>query len=218
MKIPARLRYPALSLLAFVSVVSGWVFVQSMRIEATVDGRLFDQVAALPHRHVGVLLGCSARLSDGRTNLFFTRRVAAAVELFKAKKVDYLLVSGDNGAADYDEPTMLKKALLKAGVPADRIVLDYAGFRTLDSMVRAREVFGQSSFTVVSQRFHNARAVYIALGRGIDAIGFNAGDVGGQAGFKVHLREAIARMGAVVDVRLLGTEPRYLGPRVAIGG
>ncbi len=217
MKVLARLRYPALSVLAFLAVTSGWLGLQAAGIDDSVRPRLFDQVTAVPHRHVGVVLGCSARMSDGRPNLYFVGRVAAAVELYQAKKVDYLLVSGDNGSRYYNEPIMFKKALVAAGVPADRIVLDYAGFRTLDSIVRAREVFGQTSFTVISQRFHNERAVYLALGRGMDAIGYNARDVGGAAGFKVHLRELIARLGAVAHVRLLDTQPRYLGPRVEIG-
>src|SRR5690348_4349481 len=86
----------------------------------------------LPAVRVGLVLGCSPKLSDGRENLFFARRIAAAAELFAAGRVEYLLLSGDNSRADYDEPSEMRRALIRAGVPAPRLVLDYAGFRTLD--------------------------------------------------------------------------------------
>lgn len=123
-----------------------------------------------------------------------------------------LLVSGDNGSRQYDEPTAMKAALVAAGVPAERIVCDYAGFRTLDSVVRAREVFGQSRFLVVSQRFHNERAIFLARRLGIEAVGLNAQDVPRSRALTTWLREYLARVQAVLDVTLLGTRPRFAGP------
>ncbi len=187
-------------------------------IRAAAKGRTYSDVSLIPHRRVGVLLGCAQRLSNGRANLFFSYRVAAAATLFTANKVEYIIVSGDNHVAGYDESTEMKQALVAAGIPAERITCDFAGFRTLDSIIRAKEVFGQTSLTVISQEFHNQRAIYIASHEGIDAIGFNARAVASAPGFRTNLREQFARVKAVLDVCLLGTRPKFLGPKIEIGG
>ena len=199
--------------LAVVAVVGAGAL-----IRAAARGRTYSDVSLIPHRRVGVLLGCSRRLSNGRTNLFFSRRVTAVATLFKANKIEYIIVSGDNRVAGYDEPTDMKQALVAAGVPAGIITCDFAGFRTLDSIARAKEVFGQTSITVISQEFHNQRAIYLARHEGIDAVGFNAREVGSARGFRTRLREQFARVKAVLDVCMLGTRPKFLGPRIEIGG
>lgn len=109
--------------------------------------------------------------------MYFTFRMQAAYELFITKKVKYLLLSGDNHIKGYDEPSDMREALIKLGVPDSCIVLDYAGFRTLDSVVRCDEVFGEDSITIVSQEFHNQRALFIANKNNINAIAYNANDV-----------------------------------------
>jgi SanA protein len=141
--------------------------------------RLFSDPAKIPYRRVALVLGCSEKIGGGYINPFFENRIRAAASLYQAHKADYFLVSGDHHIATYDELTAMKNYLIAAGVPADRIVCDYAGFRTLDSIIRAKKVFGQSRITVVSQRFHNERAIFLAQHHGIDAIGFNAQDVTG---------------------------------------
>lgn len=166
----------------------------------------------LPSTRVALVLGCSRQLSDGRTNLFFERRIQAAAELFRAGQVQYLLLSGDNSRVGYDEPSDMRRALLAAGVPASRIVLDHAGFRTLDSVLRAKQVFGLRELIVVSQRFHGERAVYLARAHGMRAWAYAAADVGGPEGLRVRLREVISRLAAVLDVRILHTTPRFPGP------
>lgn len=196
---------------------SAWMAAEVAALGRGARTRVFDDAAAVPASRVGLVLGCAERLADGRPNLFFTLRIRAAAELYAAGKVEYLLVSGDNGTKSYDEPTAMKAALVRAGVPDDRVVLDFAGFRTLDSVVRAREVFGQTRITIVSQRFHNERAVYLARRHGIAAYGYNAPDVGGAGGAAVRAREVLARVKAVLDVRVLGTRPRFLGEPVPIG-
>jgi len=181
------------------------------------SGRLYDCTADIPHREVGLVLGCSRRLGSGDPNPFFDSRVHAAAELFRAGKVDYLLVSGDNHTKGYDEATAMRDALLQAGIPDDRIYSDCAGFRTLDSMVRARDVFGLKQVTVISQEFHNQRAIFLASHENLDTIGYNAQDVdlGDVSG--AHKRETLARIKAVMDIYLLRTKPRFLGSRVSIG-
>ena len=205
----------ALALAAMVGLAA--ILGAGALIRAAAKGRTYSDVSAIPHRRVGLLLGCSQRLSDGRANLFFAYRVAAAAELFKAHKVDYVIVSGDNHVAGYDESTDMKHALADAGVPEERVYCDYAGFRTLDSVVRAKDVFGQTNLTIVSQEFHNQRAIYIARAHGMDALGFNARDVDSFNSFRTKLREQLARVKTVLDVHLLRTHPKFLGPRIVVG-
>jgi SanA protein len=156
-------------------------------------------------------------MGDGTPNPFFDSRLRAAKELFQAGKIEYFLVSGDNHTVGYDEATDMKAGLLQQGVPGDRIYSDCAGFRTLDSIVRARKVFGLTELTVISQRFHNQRAIFLASHHGVDAIGYNAqdADLGDVSG--THKREKMAWIKAVPDVYLLRPTPRFLGQAVRIG-
>jgi SanA protein len=177
-----------------------------------------DGLKSLPHRKVALVLGCSPKLRDGSTNYFFIFRMDAAAKLLKNGKVDYLLVSGDNRRRDYDEPTAMKQALIARGVPAERIVCDYAGLTTLDSVVRAKAIFGQPEITIVSQRFHTERAIYLAQAYGVDAIGYNANDVPLVAAPRTYTRELLSRVRALLDANLLRRQPRHLGEPIVIGG
>jgi SanA protein len=109
----------------------------------------------------------------------------------------------------------MKTDLIHAGIDSSLIYLDYAGFRTFDSMVRLVEIFSQDSVTVISQAFHNERALYIASKEGIEAVGFNAKDVGSSFGFRVQLREKIARVKVFLDY-VMNTKPKFLGKKVSI--
>jgi SanA protein len=162
-----------------------------------------------------LVLGTARRLVEGGLNPYYTHRIQATVDLFQAGKIEYVLVSGDNGSIYYNEPTTIKKDLIEQGIPEDRIFLDYAGFRTLDSMVRAKVIFGLDSVTVISQEFHNKRAIYLARKKGLEAIGFNARDVSADQGLKVRSREYLARVKVFVDL-VLNTQPRYYGDRIEI--
>lgn len=204
LKLVATLSVPVL----FVIFICHWLVARSA------SGRLFDAVSSVPDQRVGLVLGCSKKLRNGRDNLFFKTRIRAAVELFKAGKVKTFIVSGDNHREGYDEPTDMKDALIAEGIPDARVYPDYAGFRTLDSIVRAKRVFGQDKLTIISQRFHNGRAVYLARANGIDAIAFNAPDVRLESAVKTYLREAFARVKAVLDVHVLHTQPKFLGEPV----
>ena len=164
----------------------------------------------LPYNEVGLLLGTS-RYANERLNLYFVNRINAAAELYGAGKVKSILVSGDNSRASYNEPQSMKEALIAAGVNSEDIYLDYAGFSTLDSVVRASKVFNIESLTVISQQFHCERAIYIARAHGVKAVGYAAKDVSGASATRVMFREYLARAKAVMDVAIIGTEPTYYG-------
>ena len=163
---------------------------------------------------VALVLGTGRNLGNGRINLYYKHRLEAAEALYKSGKVNYLLLSGDNGTVEYNEPMTMKRDLVARGIPAERIYLDYAGFRTLDSVVRCRAVFGQQRFLIVSQGFHTARAVHIARHLGMDAEGFDAQSV--PMSPRMWLREKLARFKMALDL-LWGTQPKFLGPPIRIG-
>lgn len=177
----------------------------------------YQNIDEIPYNKVAVILGTSKYLLDGRRNEYFANRISAAAELYRSGKASYFLVSGDNATRSYNEPREMRRELLKAGIPAERIYSDYAGFRTLDSIVRANAVFGQRSFTIVSQGFHNERAIFVARHFGINAIGFNAKDVDAYSGLKTRTRELMARVLCLVDLYLLDKQPKFLGEPVPIG-
>lgn len=178
----------------------------------------YDDVNAVPYNRVALVLGTSKYLIGGSPNHYFKYRIKAAAELYNSGKVDYILVSGDNATVQYNEPRQMRRALIQAGIPANAIYSDYAGFRTLDSVVRAKEVFGQARFTVVSQAFHNERAIFIARHFGIDAVGFNALDPSAYQGIRTRVREVFARLMGLLDLYVLDKGPKFLGEPIVIGG
>jgi len=208
-------RYAA-ALLLSLPLYAYWCARRDIALAAS--GRLYADVAAVPPRKVGLVLGTSHWLANGGENQFFTTRMDAAAELYRAQKVRFLLVSGDNRAANYDEPAQMRSALLARGVPAQAIYCDYAGITTLDSVVRAGAVFGAGGdLTIISQGFHNQRALYFAAHRGIDAIAFNASDVHSFHATRTLARERAARLRAWWDVNVGEREARHLGPPIPIG-
>jgi SanA protein len=181
-------------------------------------GRLFDDVSKVPETQVGLVFGTTDKMLDGRDNLYFNYRIDAAVDVWNAGKVETLIVSGDNLSDPpyYNEPDKMRRALIKRGVPEDRIVSDPRGMRTLDSVVRAKEIFGTDTVLLISQRFHNERAIYLAEANGIRAFGFNARDVDTQAGLKTRIREIGARVKMWLDVNFLNTRPGSLGKKIEL--
>ncbi|MBU2947616.1 SanA/YdcF family protein [Zobellia uliginosa] len=184
-------------------------------ISSSAEGKTFSDTSEISKNRVGLVLGTSKKLIGGLPNPYYTYRIKATVELYEAKKIDFVLVSGDNGTRYYNEPNTFKKDLINKGIPAEKIFLDFAGFRTLDSMVRAKEVFGLNNVTVISQEFHNQRAIYLAEKKGLDAIGYNAKSITGSQGLKVHLREYLARVKVFIDLAL-NTQPKFFGESVEI--
>lgn len=181
----------------------------------TAEGKTFNNTNNIPKNKVGLVLGAGKFTANGRINLYYKYRVEATVKLYKAGKIEFVLVSGDNSRTEYDEPSTFKEDLMKKGIPEYKIFLDYAGFRTLDSMVRAKEIFGQNSLTVISQLFHNERAIYLGKKKGINAIGFNAKDISGRYGTRTKLREFLARTKAFIDVTT-NKKPKFLGKKIEI--
>lgn len=179
-------------------------------------GRLFSEVSELPTTKVGLVFGTTDRVS-GRENLYFRYRMDAAVRVWKSGKIKTLIVSGDfDSDPYYNEPEKMKQALVERGIPGNRIVCDPKGLRTLDSVVRAKEIYGTNSILVISQRFQNERAIYLAQANGMDAYGFNSQDVETQAGMKTRIREVGARVKMWLDVNVLKTRPSHLGEKIAM--
>ncbi|WP_158961252.1 SanA/YdcF family protein [Myroides fluvii] len=186
------------------------------QVASSTKDQLFNDIDSLPHHKVGMVLGTSKHLSGGQLNYYFTYRMEATAQLYHAGKIDFIVVSGDNSHAGYNEPKDMEEALIERGIPKDRIYLDYAGFRTLDSVYRMQAIFNEEAFTIISQPFHNERAVYIANHLGLKTIGFNAQDVTRKYGFKTLLREKFARVKVLLD-QLIDKKPKYLGPQILIG-
>lgn len=181
-------------------------------VTATTTGQVYYSTMGMPKARAALLLGTSRYTPTGGENLFFQNRIEAAAMLFRSGKVERIIVSGDNQFRSYNEPREMYRALLEVGVPDSVIVMDFAGFRTLDSVIRADKVFGQHSFVVISQRFHVERALFIANHNDIRAYGFVADDPENLGTMlKVQLREVLARGMTILDCYILGTQPRFLG-------
>ncbi len=188
-----------------------------MSVTWSTHKQLYTLVDSIPKTKVGIVLGTSRKLANGTKNLYFTYRIAAAKKLFEAGKVNYFILSGDNRVDNYNEPKDMQQALIEEGIPDSCLVLDYAGLRTFDSMVRCKEIFGQDSIIVISQEFHNARAVFIANKIGLKAYGFNAQKVINQKSTYIKIRELFSRTKCILDLYLLGTKPKHLGKKIKIG-
>ena len=205
------LKISGLLLIALILVI----FVCNIIISSTAEGQTYTDTDTIPANRVGLVLGTSNRLTNGSPNPYYTYRINATIALYKARKIEFVLVSGDNGSIYYNEPNTIKKDLINGGIPEHVIFLDYAGFRTLDSMFRAKFVFGLDKVTVISQKFHNERAIYIAKQKGLKAIGFNAQDISTSQGLKVQTREYLARVKVFIDM-VLNTQPKFYGATIEI--
>ncbi len=193
------------------------VFVCDRLVTKASDGRHTSDLSTVRKMTVAIVPGCSEHLRDGRKNLYFLNRIDAAVELFEASKCQWIIVSGDNGNKHYNEPERMKAALVSRGIPEERVICDFAGFRTLDTIARARSVFQLDEAVIVSQAFHNQRALFLADHFGLDAVGYDAEEVSYAGGLKTRLREKLARVKTVLDVHVLGTGPRFYGDPLPIG-
>ncbi|WP_185850964.1 SanA/YdcF family protein [Blattabacterium cuenoti] len=158
----------------------------------------YDNVQNIPYNTFGVVLGTSKYLYGGGINAYFKYRIDAAYFLFHRKKISYIIVSGDNREKNYNEPRMMKKELINKGIPSSFIYEDFSGICTLLSVLRVGKIFHQKKFTIISQKFHNERAVFIGNCLGLDVIGFNAKSL--SFDYKIQFREILARIKAIWDI------------------
>ena len=207
-----------------IFLISVFILMSAIAFLTTIDlyisrfsaSYLFDDYSAMPENKCGLLLGTSKYNIHGGINPYFSSRLDAAAKLYHSGKVRYIIASGDNSEIAYNEPRTMAAGLRDRGIPIEKIFLDFAGFRTLDSVVRGKEIFGQNSVTVISQRFHNERAVYIGTIYGISVIGFNADDVEFHSSLLTRFREVFARVKAFIDVNIIEEQPKFLGEEIII--
>ncbi len=181
------------------------------------SGSVYSNLEDLKPHRTAIVLGTSPRVKSGQPNPYFHYRISAAAQLYHEGKVQYIILSGDNRTRYYNEPEQMRREIIKYNVPDSVLYLDYAGLRTLDSMVRSKAIFGQDSIIVVSQKFHNQRAVFLARINGIKAVGFNATDIDRRTGIRTNVREIFARVKVFYDL-LTRKQPRHLGDQIEIGG
>ena len=206
-----RLLLIACGVLGLCAVLGGLALVAAdKRVERYAAGRVYSDVEAVPAREYGLVPGTSRLVHGKYLNTYFTNRIHAAVELYRAEKIRKIIVSGDNSRTDYNETGDMARELVAQGVAPEDVLSDYAGFRTLDSVVRARNLFGATEITVISQEFHCERAIYLAAQHGIDAVGFTADEHAPRSVIiRLGVRELFARMLAVLDAEILKTKPHF---------
>lgn len=205
-----------LSLTIVISLVILFTIIINKRVEFETNSKIYDNIDLIPHNKVALLLGTNPLNKYGRPNSYFTNRIDIASQLYHAGKVDFIIASGDNHIKEYDEPTAMRDSLIAHGVPENRIILDFAGFRTLDSVVRAKEVFGCDSLTIISQNDHCARALYLAEANGINAVAISAPLRAGRwVRTRLALREWLARDKMMLDL-WFGKRPHFLGEKIDI--
>ena len=187
------------------------LFICNYLVCSNAESRLYTDVDSVPQSEVGLLLGTTPLTRIGRRpNQFFKYRIDAAESLYKACKVKSILISGDENSLDgINEVECMRDSLVARGVPESAMVLDGKGFRTLDAVVRAKNVYDLHSYIVISQKFHNERAIYLAEHLGLDVenlSGFNATDATSNMAIMTYIREYFARVKVFVDI-ITGKEP-----------
>lgn len=185
-------------------------------VVGTTSAKVYETQQQLPDHRMALVLGTSHRTVAGAPNPYFEKRMETAAELFKNGKADHFILSGDNRSRYYNEPIEMRKSLVKKGVPPTAITLDYAGLRTLDSIIRCKQIFGQDKITIITQPFHSYRALFISQYYDIDAVAMVAAEPDFENSVKVRLREYLARTKAVLDLYIFKTSPRYLGQKEEI--
>jgi len=198
-----------------ILLVLGVVLLFSIDIYVSKKGTpVYSSLKSIPAKKAALLLGTSKYIAKDKKNYFYTYRIQAAAALWKAGKVQVIVVSGAKAIKYYDETTAMYNDLLKAGVPAKYIAKDYAGFRTLDSILRAEAIFDLKDYIIISQKFHLERALFIAKAKGQKAIGFIAKDIPNTAAaYRMKAREYLARVKAFLDVYILNTKAKFYGKK-----
>ncbi len=205
------LGYSLLGLVSLVLVAMFCILTIDRVISWRSQDAIYYHVDQVPPHDIGLVLGTSKYI--GRTlNTYYSHRIDAAITLYQQGKISELLLSGDNAHRSYNEPWTMKRDMLKAGIPDDKIHLDYAGFRTLDSIVRAKQIFQADDFLIITQAFHCERAIFIAHYHNIQATCLAVPGPNETSGFNVRLREIFARTKAILDLYVFQAKPKFLGP------
>ena len=181
------------------------MFVCNQIVVNNARGKAFSEIDSIRYNKVGLLLGTTPQARFDRiTNYFFVYRIDAAEQLYKAGKIEKILISGDENSLDgVNEPECMRDSLVARGVPASAIILDGKGYRTICSVINANKVYGLKSFTIISQKFHNERAIYQAehLGLDIENIqAYNAKDPKSRRAYLTTIREYFARVKMFMDL------------------
>lgn len=202
-------------ILGFLGLCIFAIIIAEILTVSMTKNHIHSDIEDVPHNKVGLLLGTNKHYGNSQENLFYTYRLEAVIELYEKWKIEYILATGDNGQEGYDEATAMHDDLVSAGIPQENIYLDYAWFRTLDSIVRAKEVFGQSKYTIISQKFHLERALFLAQNQKIQAIWYPAKDVPIKLSPRVWIRERLARVKMMIDINIWKW-PKFLGEKIII--
>ncbi|GIU01622.1 hypothetical protein TSL6_21280 [Sulfurovum sp. TSL6] len=190
------------------------LIVIDISISKQAESALYNSINKVPVKKAALVLGTAKYMIGGGKNYFYTYRIRAAANLFKAGKVKAIVVSGDHSTKYYNETSKMQNDLIKAGVPSQYITLDPLGIRTLDSVVRAEAIFDLKDYIIVSQKFHLERALFLAKAKGQKVIGFTAKDIPGTAAaYRMKAREYLARAKAFLDVYILHTTPKFHGKK-----
>lgn len=208
-----RIRKGVLVMLASFALL---LLITNIWVVNSTSDKVYSEAHSLPTNDVAVVLGTSHKLVSGQPNPFFEYRIKMAVTLYETGKAKHFIVSGDNRTRYYNEPLEMKKALVRNGVPDSVITLDYAGLRTLDTIVRCKEIFGQNTVTIITQPFHCYRALFISNYYDMDAVAVMTEDPNPESGVRVYVREYFARAIAVLDLYVFKTTPRHLGDKEPI--
>lgn len=204
-------------LIALAVLVGVLILGLNFWIVSSTEDSIFYDIENVPPRKVALLLGTSKRTSAGGTNKYFKERIEAAANLYHRGIINHIIVSGDNRTIYYNEPRDMYKDLRAYEVPVSAITLDFAGFRTLDSVVRSKMVFGQDSLLIITQDFHCYRALFIADYYQIDALAFSA-DNKDELPLSLAVREILARSIAVLDLYIFNKGPKFLGEAEKLNG
>lgn len=213
-----RLKRIGLGVLALAAVCLVAVFAIDAHVRSSAESRIVtaDETARLDGIDCIVVLGCGVR-PDGQPSDMLADRIAQGVALYEKGASPKLLMSGDHGRSDYDEVNTMRNVAVEAGVPADDVFMDHAGFSTYESMYRARDVFGAKRIVIVSQRYHLYRALYVAERLGLDAYGVSA-DLRPYAGQETReVREILARVKDFLTA-IVQPPPTYLGDPISLSG
>lgn len=211
-------KYSGIILIVGILFISILVFGSYEIVSKSTQHQTTNNIHEIPEMPVALVLGTSKYVVGGGINLYFKYRMEAVKELFDHGKIEFIIVSGDNSILEYNETRDMKNYLIQLGVPEEKIIEDFAGFSTLDSVIRAKEVFGQDSVLIVSQEFHNERAVFIANHHNLSSVAYNAKEVPLRNSKKVKIREYFARVKCLMDVYVLNRMPKYYKEKESILG